>query len=253
MRLNSSSCAKALLLAVALSGAVAAEPNVLTTQESADGWRLLFDGKSFAGWTGMRGYPLPTRSWQVEDGMIRTTEDRVGGDLRTVEVFDDYELSWEWKISERGNSGVKYVVQEDWPVTSYKPGHDEARKEQYRRFASGFEYQISDDTRWDKSKPGWEKSACGALYLLYPAQDKTVKPVGEWNTSRIVVRGNHAEHWLNGKKVVEFEMGSADLLERVTHTKFRTLANYGTKGPGPIVLQHHGSPAWFRNIKIRTF
>ena len=231
---------------------LSAEPNALSGKEQADGWRLLFDGKSFSGWTGLRDHPLPTKSWAVEDGMLRTLEDGSDGDLRTVEVFGDFELEWEWKISEKGNSGVKYVVQDEWVSASFRPDMPPARRERLSRSAVGFEYQLSDDARWDRSRKDWAKSATGALYLLHWVEDKPLKPVGEWNVSRIVVRGNHGEHWLNGKKLFDFELGSKDLLSRVAKTKFSKMSGYGRKGPGPIVLQHHGSPAWFRNIKIRT-
>ncbi len=243
--------AKALVLIVIAAAACAAEPNALTAEEQAAGWRLLFDGDSLSGWTGMRGTPLPVRSWAVEDGLLRTQEDSSGGDLRTIEIFDDFELAWEWKIEAKGNSGVKYNVQEQWVNAGFRPGQSAERKARTRRTAVGFEYQLSDDSRWDRSKPDWRKSATGALYLLRWPQQKPLRPVGEWNTSRIILRGDHGEHWLNGEMLFEFEMGSKDFLARVAKTKFRQMPGYGRKGPGPIVLQHHGSPAWFRNIKIR--
>ena len=90
------------------------------------------------------------------------------------------------------------------------------------------------------------------MYLIHWVDEKLLKPVGEWNTSRIVVRGNHGEHWLNGEKLFEFEMGSKDMLDRVQKTKFRQMPGYGLKGPGPMVLQHHGSPVWFRNLPIQA-
>lgn len=185
--------------------------------------------------------------------MLRTLDDGSDGDLRTVEVFEDFELEWEWKISAKGNSGVKYVVQEEWTSAAFKPDISAERRLRLARSAVGFEYQLSDDERWDRSKADWRKSASGALYLLRWAEEKPLKPVGEWNTSRIVVVGDHGEHWLNGEKLFEFEMGSKELLAQVEKTKFRAMSGYGRKGPGPIVLQHHGSPAWFRNIRVRTF
>jgi hypothetical protein len=126
----------------------------------------------------------------------------------------------------------------------------EEKKERARRGAVGFEYQISDDSRWDRSHDDWAKSATGALYLVKWADEKPIKPVGEWNTSRILVRGNHGEHWLNGEKLFEFEMGSRELLDQVRTTKFRQAPGYGIKGSGPIVLTHHGSPVWYRNLRI---
>ncbi len=200
----------------------------------------------------MRGNPLPAQSWAVEDGMIRTQEDRTGGDLRTIAEYTDFDLRWEWKISENGNSGIKYNVQEEWISFAFRPDISPQQRERAQRGAIGFEYQISDDSRWDRSREDWAKSATGALYLLEWANDKPLKPVGEWNTSRIVVRGNHGEHWLNGEKLFEFEMGSRELLDKVAKTKFRQAPGYGRKGPGPIVLTHHGTPVWYRNLRIRT-
>lgn len=225
-------------------------PAALTAQEKADGWTMLFDGKSTAGWTGMRGRPFPSQSWTVEDGLLRTQPDGSGGDARTVEEYEDFELSLEWKISPKGNAGIKYMVQEDWADPGFRPSFSPELKERRRRSAVGPEYQLLDDSRIS-GKEGWELSSAGALYLLYPPQNKKVNEPGGWNTTRIVVKGNHAEHWLNGVKVVEYELGSKDLLERVAKTKFSHVPGYGLKGSGPIVLQHHGSPVWFRNIKIR--
>ncbi|MCB1022645.1 MAG: DUF1080 domain-containing protein [Acidobacteria bacterium] len=228
-----------LLLAVTLA-APAAE----------DGFLPLFDGKTLDGWTGMRGAPLPSQSWTVENGMIRTQPDRTGGDLRTVVVYDDFDLRWEWKIAPKGNSGIKYNVQDEWINTSFRPDWSDEKKEQAHHFAIGFEYQISDDSLFE-GKQDWKKSATGALYLLEWAEEKPLKPVGEWNESRIVVHGSHGEHWLNGKKLFEFEMGSRALMDKVKQTKFRVAPGYGIKGPGPIVLTHHGTPVWYRNLRIK--
>ncbi len=217
-----------------------------------EGFKPLFDGESFDGWTGMRGNPLPSQSWVIEDGMIRTQKDRSGGDLRTVAEYSDFDFRFEWKIAEKGNSGVKYNVHEEWTSDRFRPSQTERQKARIQRGAIGFEYQISDDTLWDRSLDDWRASASGALYLIHWVDEKLLKPVGEWNTSRIVVRGNHGEHWLNGEKLFEFEMGSKDMLDRVQKTKFRQMPSYGLKGPGPMVLQHHGSPVWFRNLPIQA-
>ena len=234
-----------------------------------DGFEPLFDGKSFDGWTGMRGNPLPSENWVIEDGTIRTQgaqggrggqvgrggpgrRPRFGGDLRTVGEYSDFDLRFEWKISERGNSGITYNVQEEWISDRFRPGISKQQKAGMTRRAIGFEYQISDDSLWDRSHDDWAKSASGALYLIKWADAKPLKPVGQWNTSRIVVKGNHGEHWLNGEKLLEFEMGSQEMLDQVEKTKFRKMPGYGLKGPGPIVLTHHGSPVWYRNLRIRA-
>ena len=233
-----------LLLTLLLATTIAAH--------AEDDFKPLFDGKSFNGWTGMRGNPLPTQSWTIEDGMIRTQGDRSGGDLRTIDEYSDFDLRFEWRISEKGNSGVKYNVHEEWVHNLFRPDMTEEQKANLQRRAIGFEYQILDDDRLDHSRPDWQKSATGALYLIEWTSEKPLKPVGEWNTSRIVVSGNHGEHWLNGKKLFEFEMGSQEVLDRVKQTKFIQMPGFGRRGSGPIVLTHHGSPVWFRNLRIRA-
>lgn len=226
----------------AVSAAVAAGPSE---------WKPLFDGKTTAGWTGMRGATFPTQTFAVEDGSLRTLEDGSGGDIRTVDEYTNFELEFEWKISPGGNAGLKYNVQEAWTTAGFKPNLPPERKAALERSAVGFEYQVIDDSIL-KRKPGWEKSATGALYLIYAAEgQKKMNPPLEWNKARIVVDGNHVEHWLNGEKLFECELGSKETLERVEQTKFRRMPGYGLAGTGPIVLQHHGHPAWFRNLRIR--
>jgi 3-keto-disaccharide hydrolase len=227
-----------------------AEPNHLTADEQAQGWTLLFDGQTTTGWRGMKGTPFPSQTWTIEDGAIRTKKDGSGGDLITEKTFSNFELLVEWKISPGGNSGIKYLVQEEWLSPHFQPDLPAAQKHNQWLSAVGPEYQIYDDSKMSHH-PGSEKSSTGALYLLYSPQNRQLNPPGEWNLARIVVRGNHVEHWLNGGKLLECELGSPELLALVEKTKFRKVPGYGIKGPGHIVLQHHGSPVWFRNIKIR--
>lgn len=236
----------ALLLASALS---AGEHNTLTSKEEADGWRLLFDGESFEGWTGMKGSPFPTRSWTLADGTITT---RKGGhhDLVTEEEFDNFDLRFDFKLSPEGNSGLKYLVQQEWLSPHWSPEMPDEWNDVQKLSAVGYEFQIFDDATL-KRKPGWELSSMGAFYLIYAPEKKTVNPPGEWNSARVLVDGAHVEHWLNGEKLFEYELGSRETLDRVAKTKFRAVPGFGKKGPGNIVLQHHGAPAWFRNIKIR--
>ena len=239
--------ATALLLS---SGLASAEPNLLTADEQAQGWKLLFDGQTTNGWRGMKGTPFPSQTWMIEEGSIRTKEDDSGGDLITEQAFSSFELSVEWKISPKGNSGIKYLVQEEWLSPHFQPDLPERQKRNQWLSAVGPEYQIFDDAAM-RREPGWEKSSTGALYLLYVPQNKRLNPPGEWNVARIVARGDHVEHWLNGEKLLEYELNSPELLALVEKTKFRKVPGFGIRGPGHIVLQHHGSPAWFRNIKIR--
>ncbi len=242
---------RALALAPALLLACASAPtepeaaapiahNTLTAEEEAAGWQLLFDGESFDGWTGMKGSELPTDRWAIEGGVLGTVSGR-GRDLVTTRPYESFELSFEVKINAEGNNGVKYFVQQDWDLNPERPGLG----------AVGHEYQVLDDATLG-GKPGWEKASMGSFYLVYePAADKNQSPFGEWNTCRILVDGKHVEHWLNGDKVLEYEVGTPELLEQVQRTKFRNVPGFGEKTSGYIVLTHHNEPTWFRNIKIR--
>ncbi len=239
-----------------------AAPNTLTRAERSAGWRLLFDGKSLAGWRGL-GYPgVPEAHWAEEDGTIRKiASEKVakgpdgrrlpGGDLMTVATFKDFELSWDWKMSPVGNSGLKYNVSEELsggqPSNVLRPATGTAG---VSHSAIGFEYQMIDDDRHSDGKLPTHRS--GALYdLITPDASKQLKPIGEWNHSRVVFNGTHGEHWLNGVKVVEYELGSPAMQAALAASKFKSMAWYAQRRTGHIVLQDHGDDAWFRNLKIR--
>ncbi len=245
-----------LSLPLALIGIVFAadvsdyEVNRLTDQEAAAGWRLLFDGSTVRGWTGLKGTPFPSGSWKVERGALRTLDTPHGRDIVSEEKFDNFELAFDYKISPGGNSGVKYLVQQEWLSPHWTPDQTAAYKADQAVAAVGYEFQIHDDAAL-KRQPGWEAESTGALYLLVPPGEKRMNPPGEWNSARVVVDGMHVEHWLNGKKLLEYELGSKELLDKVEKTKFRKVPGYGQKGPGNIVLQHHGSPVWFRNVRVK--
>jgi hypothetical protein len=210
-----------------LAGPAMADPNTLTATEKAAGWKLLFDGKSTAGW---RGYRKKTADWKVVDGTL-APDPKASGDLITDEQFGSFELAFEWKISPKGNSGVMYHVGET-PERSYY---------------SGPEYQVLDNSR---GEPPLQRA--GALYDLYaPAFDAT-KPVGEFNESRLLVEGNHVEHWLNGQKVTEYELGSPEFKAKVAKSKFNAWPPFAASPTGHIALQNHGDDVWYRNIKVRT-
>jgi hypothetical protein len=231
------------------SGAIA-EPNTLSPTEQRDGWRLLFDGRTFTGWRGLGYDTVPTAHWSIENGAIRKIPDAqvprqadgqpaVGGDLMTTDTFRDFELTWDWKISRAGNSGVKYNVSEELSMSA-APNHA----------ALGFEYQMLDDSLHEDNKVPSHRA--GGLYdLIAPGAGKTLKPVGEWNTSMIVFRGNHGEHWLNGKKVVEFELGTPRMDSLLAQSKYRSIPNFAQRRSGHIVLQDHVDEVFFRNIRIR--
>jgi hypothetical protein len=209
----------------------AAEPNTLTKEEAAEGWVLLFDGKD--GSTHFRGYnkeKLPEQ-WIVEDGALHRTG---GGDIITKEKYENFEFSIDWKISEGGNSGIMFKV-----VEAKGPP-----------YLSGPEAQIIDNAKGkDAQKAGW-------MYQLYAAEKDTTKPAGEWNHFVLKCQKTPAgtykcEHWMNGEKYVEYEIGSEDWKAKVAKSKFAKWENFGKAAEGHICLQDHQNPVWFRNIKIR--
>jgi hypothetical protein len=228
-------------------------PNTLTTAERRAGWRLLFDGKTFKGWRGLGYDSVPTAKWKIENGAIRKLADgqvprlpdgqpAAGGDLMTGDTFRDFELTWEWKISRSGNSGVKYNVSEEISMAN-APNHA----------ALGFEYQMLDDSLHEDNKVPSHRS--GALYDLIPPNANkamAMKAIGDWNTSRIVFRGNHGEHWLNGQKIVEFELGTPRMDSLLAESKYRSIPHFADRRAGHIVLQDHVDEVFFRNIKIRV-
>jgi hypothetical protein len=162
-----------------------------------------------------------------------------GGDLMTRDTYRDFELRGDWKISRAGNSGVKYNVSEEISMAA-APNHA----------ALGFEYQMLDDSLHEDNKVPSHRA--GALYdLIAPNANKTLKPVGEWNSSRLVFRGNHGEHWLNGAKVVEFDLGAPLMDSALARSKYKNIPNFAERRAGHIVLQDHVDEVYFRNIKIR--
>jgi 3-keto-disaccharide hydrolase len=208
-----------------------------STTTSADGWIQLFDGKDLKGW---RGYKKPDASetrWNVVDGMLvldpGTGQDTRGErDIITTETFDNFDLRWNWKISEGGNSGVKYFVLEDEPA------------------AIGHEYQLIDDERHNDAKIGPHRQTA-ALYDVFPAHDRPMKPAGEWNTSEVIVKGKHVTHMLNGKTVLEYDLDSAELKAAIAKSKFKDIARFGTPQKGHILIQDHGNQVSFRKIEIK--
>ncbi len=205
-------------------------PNTLSESERQAGWKLLFDGHTTRGWRGFRKKAFPD-GWAVEDGAL--TRIARGGDLVSTKQFRDFELALDWKISEGGNSGIMYRVTEGSDAT----------------YETGPEMQVLDDERHPDGR-AWLTSA-GAVYGLYAAPAGVVRPVGEWNQVRIVVRGHHVEHWLNGVKVVEYELESREWESRVAASKFRQWPAYGRAPKGHIALQDHGDRVWFRSIRMR--
>lgn len=220
-------------LAVLLFGAfalAAAEPppNQLTDAEEAAGWRLLFDGKSLAGWQVAGKTTPPTQGWVVEDGILKKQQGVRGGDLLSVEGFEDFEFAWTWRLPGNGNNGVKFFVLPE------------------RGFV-GHEYQMYSEARGGKGK-----GSTGSFYdVLPPAPDRLPFKASEWSHSRVLVQGNQVEHWLNGQKILEYELGSPEVLAAVQNSKFRNTRDFGRKVRGHILLTDHGDAAWFKDVKIR--
>jgi 3-keto-disaccharide hydrolase len=205
-------------------------PDATSPPASAGDWRPLFDGKTTSGWRGYHQQTMPG-GWQAVNGAL--TRVSQGGDIITIDQFDSFELELEWQIAEGGNSGIMYRVSEDG---------DEA-------YYTGPEYQLLDNARHADGKNPLTSAASD--YGLYAPVKDVTRPIGEWNAARILVKGNHVEHWLNGVKVVEYELGSPDWQQRVDASKFKQWPNYGRIPKGHIALQDHGSQVAFRNIRIR--
>jgi len=225
-----------LILTLALSGVV------FTACKTTDSdcacckpakWTVLFDGKSTDAFRGYKTDTFPGDKWKVEGDTLHVLPGK-STDLMTKEQYENFELELEWKVSPGGNSGVIYNVQE----TAGPAWH------------TGPEMQVLDDIgHGDGKKP---KTSAGALYaMIAPNADKVLKPVGEFNTAKLVVNKGHVEHWLNGKKVVDYTWGSPEIAALIKESKFKDLPEFMKHNKGFIAFQHHGQEVWFRNIRIK--
>jgi len=227
------------LLAVSLTPvAIAAQTasadsmlNKLTPAERAAGWRLLFDGRSTDGWRGFKLNNMPD-GWKVVDGAL--TRVAAAGDILTTQKFKNFELDLEWKISEGGNSGIFYRGSEDEDAIYW----------------TAPEMQVLDDARHPDGQS--RLTSAGADYGLYEAPAGIVKPAGQWNQVRLIVNGRHVEHWLNGVRMLQYELYSPDWEMKVRDSKFAAHPKYGRNEEGYIGLQDHGDWVAFRNIKIHV-
>ena len=211
-------------------------PSKLTSKKG--GWHSLFDGKSLSGWHGFNKKGA-IKNWTVVDGALvclGAAKDASGGDIVTDKEYANFELSWSWKIDKGSNSGVLYHVVED--------------PKYHTTYETGPEYQLIDDNGYSEKLQDWQKT--GADYAMHLANDqKKVNPVGEWNTSKIIFNHGHVEHWLNGKKIIEFEAWSDDWNKKKAAGKWKDYPAYGLAKTGHIVLQDHGDKVYFKEIKIR--
>ena len=222
---------------------------LLAAQPASAQWRDLFDGRTLAGWRGLGYDSVPTAHWKVVDGAIMKVptanvaklpdgQPASGGDLMTTETFTDFELEFEWKVAPGANSGVKYNVSEAMSMKSANHA------------ALGFEYQVLDDSLNDDNKVPSHRA--GSLYdMIPPGADKALRPVGAWNRSRILLRGNHGEHWLNGKLIVSYDLGTPRMDSLLRASKYRSIPGFADRRAGHIVLQDHGDAAYYRAIRIR--
>jgi hypothetical protein len=224
--------AVALAAALAMLGAtMTAQMPMLTAQEKSEGWKLLFDGKSLAGWRSYKSEKPPT-GWRAANGEL--SRDGEGGDLMTAEQYGDFDLRFEWKVTENGNSGVIYRI---------------ATTEEFP-WQTGPEYQILHNAGHRDGKTPITSAASN--YAVNPPSRDVTKPVGEWNEGRLVARGNVIEHWLNGVKVVDYQLASPDWEKRVAEAKFKEWPEYGRAKRGHIALQDHGDWVAYRNIRIKV-
>lgn len=210
--------------------------NEMTTTSADAGYTSLFDGQTLTGWRTYQNKPAD--SWTVKDGTLyckgsTTDKSDLRADLITTGQYENFDLSFDWKISPQGNSGVMYLVTEEFPAA----------------YLSGPEYQLIDDVNFPSKLEDWQKT--GANYAMDAAPAAQPKPVGEWNHTRIVVNKGHVEHWLNGTKVVDYQLWTEEWKQKKATGKWKDAPGYGSSKKGHIALQDHGSEAWFKNIKIK--
>lgn len=235
-----------LVVAVSIAAACAAAdafaqqkdatPNTLSGAEKGAGWTSLFDGRTLDGWRGYKKADAKGLRWKVEDGALtlpaETAPGTKAGDIISKDTFEQFELAFDWRVAPGSNSGVKYFILED------------------RDSAIGHEYQVIDDERHADAKIGAHRQTA-AFYDVLPAENRPIRAAGEWNTTRIVVRGQTVEHWLNDKMVLQYELNSPPLNAAVEKSKFKGIERFGKRQKGHILLQDHSDQVWFRNIKIR--
>jgi hypothetical protein len=232
-----------LMLASVVGEVAQGAPNTLSAKEKADGWKLLWDGKTGTGWRSVHSQAFPDKGWVMKDGVLsvnETTGEEGGnaGDIVTLKRYKNFELEADFRMTRGANSGIKYFVDADM--------------NKGKGSAIGYEYQILDDAVHPDGKKGKDGDrTLASLYDMIPAaKDKPTRAIGEWNTAKIVVRGNHVEHWLNGVKVVEYERGTAEFRALVAGSKYKVWPGFADWPDGVILLQDHGFPVDFRSVKI---
>jgi hypothetical protein len=226
------------LISIAVAGCTSSESeiNTLTKKETKNGWKLLMDGKTLYNWKTFNGGEVI--GWKIEDGILYNSGkgSSYGGDIITKDEFQNFELYLEWKVDSGSNSGIFFHVQEGIVNAIHE---------------SGPEYQLIDDKGWPSKLK--ESQYSGANYDMHPPVNAGLAPPGEGNITRLIVKGSNVEHWLNGKKVVEYELWNDDWYRLKNNSKWKNMPHYGAAKKGHIGLQDHGGLTMFRNIKIREF
>jgi hypothetical protein len=225
---------KALILLLSLFGIVTAN-----YAQQSNKWQTLFDGKSV---NELRGYKMESfpSAWKVENGALVAQPDIPNVDLVTKDTYTNFDLTLEWAVSKAGNSGIFYNVQEN---SAHESGNGNSPN-----WLDNFEFQLLDDIDFNDHEP---RRSAGSLYDLIIPTNKHLKPVGEFNTARLLVDHGHVEQWLNGEKVVEYELNSKEINELIAKSKYHTNPNFAKSTSGHIMFQHHGQKVWLRNIKIK--
>ncbi|MFB5944611.1 SGNH/GDSL hydrolase family protein [Albibacterium profundi] len=230
-------------IALVLWGFVALSPKMVLAQDTykPGQWEdLLDEGKLEQNWTRVSSSKFPTKGWHLKDGILTLEPGRKGRDIMTRKSYENFELEFEFKLSDSANTGIKYLV-------------TELRDQKGKLSWNGPEYQLIDDDKHASVAGGKSpETSTASLYLLYVPEGKTFLGAGAWNKGRIIVRANMVEHWLNGVRVLHYDRSSADFRERVASTKFKQYENYGETKSGRVLLQDHNDGAQFRNVRIRT-
>lgn len=235
MKTNILSLFTALLLIISGCGNSKSKNQSTTFPDNTNEWISLFNGENLNGWRSFHSDSIS--GWTVEDSCLTALGEGgdLGGDIVSIEMYDNFILELEWKIAPEGNSGILYRVLEEGRTTTYETGP---------------EYQLLDDIGFPVPVENWQKTA--ANYAMNPAgENKVLNPVGEFNTTRIVVDSSYVEHWLNGQKVVEYTLWTPEWTVQKETGKWKDYPDYGMAKKGYISLQDHGSKVWFKNIRLK--